>query len=270
MTAPWLQVDVAARRPWAHHGHRGSQVAFRHHQVMGVHMGEPTDAEPSAEPANEHALHCTLFAADIVGFGRRNDQMQFRVRKAMYRILYNAFQESGIARQPCFQQDRGDGVIIAVPPTVPTALLVSPLIDLVRAGLRDHNEMASEAAQVRLRTAVHAGSVLFDERGVIGHSIGRLVDLLDADAFKDELAGSTADLGLIASDYVYDDVIRHCSGRIDPDSYHPVDVVDGTTSTRGWVHLPGEPARPATGRVTRMRPAPTPVTGLPDLSRAAR
>jgi hypothetical protein len=198
-------------------------------------------------PSEWRSLQCSIAAFDVVAFGdrRRDDDVQVHVRTELYRILREAFDRSAVAWHGCHHEDRGDGVLVIVPPLVSVELLIDPLIDRVRAGLRRHNKLSSEAAQIRLRMALHAGHVRFDEHGVAGHALIHVFRMLEAPTFKTAFAASGSELGLIASDRLYEEVIRHGPGLIDPGVYEPVHVSVKETRTQAWVHFPPGISRPA-------------------------
>jgi hypothetical protein len=198
-------------------------------------------------PGIGRSLQCSVVAFDIVGFGdrRRDDEVQLYVRSELYRILEQAFEAAGVPWQICYREDRGDGVLLIVPGLVSTELLISPLIDQVRAGLRRHNKLSSDAAQIRLRMALHAGHVHFDAYGVAGRTLVHAFRLLEAPAFKTAFAATGRELGFVASDRLYDDVIRHGPGLIDPEPYEPISVSVKETETRAWIYVPPGAARPA-------------------------
>lgn len=190
--------------------------------------------------AVEGSLQCAVVAFDVVGFGdrRRDDEVQLYVRAGLYRILEEAFEDTGVPWRECHREDRGDGVLIVVPALVATELLISPLAERVRAGLRRHNKLSSEPAQIRLRMALHAGHVRFDAYGVAGQTLVHAFRLLEAPAFKAAFAATGRELGCVVSDRLYDDVIRHGPGLIDPDLYDAISVSVKETEARAWVHFP--------------------------------
>lgn len=185
----------------------------------------------------------TWFAVDIEKFGdpARDDEVRRELHVVLYRELSRAFDASGVPWDGCRHEDRGDGAIVEVPPTVPMALLIDPLLGHLRAALRKHNRLAAPAAQLRLRVALHTGIVYRDAEGWVGSAVNHVSRLLDADVVKKALAASTADLVLVVSDRVYDDVVRNGTGLIDPDTYRPVTVVAKETRARAWVHVPEGP-----------------------------
>jgi len=192
-------------------------------------------------------LQCSVLAFDIVGFGdrRRDDDIQLYVRAALYRVLAKAFDAAGVPWRACHHEDRGDGVLVVVPALVSTEPLVSPLADRVRVGLRRHNKVSSDAARIRLRMALHTGHVCFDEYGVAGQTVVHAFRLLEAPAFKTAFAATRCELGFVVSDRLYDDVIRHGSGLIDPDLYDAINVSLKETEARAWVYFPPGAVRPA-------------------------
>lgn len=193
------------------------------------------------------SLHCSIVAFDIVGFGdrRRDDDIQLYVRDALYRVLEKAFDAVGVPWRACHREDRGDGVLVVVPALASIEPLISPLADRVRAGLRRHNKVSSEAAQIRLRMALHAGHVHFDEYGVAGQTLVHAFRLLEAPAFKAAFAATSCELGFVVSDRLYDDVIRHGPGLIDPGLYDAISVSVKETEARAWVYFPPGAVRPA-------------------------
>jgi hypothetical protein len=187
------------------------------------------------------AGRCSLVAADVIGFGgqRRNRQVQVYLRDSLYKLVENALRNSGVALDACYSEDRGDGLVIAVRPDIPTERLIHPFVEYVRAGLRLHNMVSSELAQMRLRVALHGAEAWTDAHGLVGDGVIHLFRLLDAPEFKQLVHRSNAYLALIASDAVYDGVIRHAPGLIDPDDYAGMRVENKELSATGWVRLIG-------------------------------
>ncbi|GLZ14369.1 hypothetical protein Acsp04_46040 [Actinomadura sp. NBRC 104425] len=190
--------------------------------------------------------HCTIFACDIVGFGKRPDGVQRRLREVMYGALKRCFEASGLPYDDCYQEDRGDGAIIILPPAADPARLVHPLPDHLRAELRRHNELSVQQARMRLRVALHAGPLTMDGNGMVGTTVNHAARLLDAPAFKEAFAESAADLAILASDEFHREVIKDGLGPIDPTEFHRIDIRLKETAADGWLCI-REPAggRPA-------------------------
>jgi hypothetical protein len=212
-------------------------------------LPEPVAARTASAPAARRAQHCVIFAVDVAGFTdvKRDDEVQLAVRNAMYGVVIDAFNGAHLPWEECLHEDRGDGILVIIPAKMPSATVVDPLFDRVRAGLRRHNRMASDAAVIQLRAAVHIGEVYSDAHGLAGTAVNHLCRLLDAPVFKQALADSGADIGLIVSDYFFESVVRPGPGMIDPDTFHPVTVEVKRTRTHGWIHLPGGAPAPLGG-----------------------
>jgi hypothetical protein len=87
---------------------------------------------------------------------------------------------------------------------------------------------------------MHAGEVCFDEYGVAGKAINDASRLLEAAPLKRALASSSGALAVIASQWFFEEVIRHTPASI-PDSYRRVHVSVKETDTTGWICLPDDP-----------------------------
>ena len=83
--------------------------------------------DPAAQWQNDWAepLNCSIVFTDVAGFSDpvRTDGDRDVVRAAMYEILRSAFEASGVSWAACYREDRGDGAIIVVPPTISTQII---------------------------------------------------------------------------------------------------------------------------------------------------
>lgn len=203
-------------------------------------------------------VHRSILVVDVESFGARwrTNESQVAVREGLYRVLEQAFTESAIPWATCDREDRGDGVFVLAPPAVPKVLFVEEFPHSLARALHTHNETHRAEERIRLRMVLHAGEVTYDDHGVTATSINLAFRLLDAQPFKDALATSPGVLGLIASAWFFDEVIRH-SRVSDPDSYRRVEVVVKETNVVGWIRLPDQPARSTTyGEPAHLRRPP--------------
>jgi hypothetical protein len=184
---------------------------------------------------------CGLFAVDIAGFSSadRDDDIQIYVHTALYAMLRTAFDRSDIPWADCAYEDRGDGVLVIVPPTLSAVGLVDPIPERLRALVRRHNRVSADAARIQLRVAAHIGSVQYDGYGFVGHDVTLLCRLLDARPLKRLLAESGAEVAFIASKYLYDNVIRSRPSLVDPEVFKPMPVRVKETRTRAWAYTLG-------------------------------
>ena len=221
----------------------------------------PPDIRASRAPNGSHAaadpgpqwqrdwrepLNCSIVFIDVAGFSDpvRNDGDRDVVRAAMYEILRSAFDASGVPWEACYREDRGDGAVIVVPPTISTHRVVDPLAAELAGRLRQYNRRASEVVRIQLRVALHVGPVGRDAEGLTGQAVIAAARIVDAPVIKARLAAEQADLVFAASDYVYDHVVRNCAGRVDPAVFEHVECQVKERLVSAWVHLAGRVAPP--------------------------
>jgi CRP-like cAMP-binding protein/tetratricopeptide (TPR) repeat protein len=191
-------------------------------------------------------LNCSIVFTDVAGFSDpvRNDGDRDVVRAAMYEILRSAFEASGVPWAACYREDRGDGAVIVVPPTISAHRVVDPLMPELADRLRQYNRRASEVVRIQLRVALHAGPVGRDAEGLTGQAVISAARIVDAPVIKARLAAEQADLVFAASDYVYDHVVRNCDGRVDPTAFEHMECQVKESHVSAWVHLAGRVAPP--------------------------
>jgi len=184
------------------------------------------------------AVHRTIVVVDVEGFGdrRRTNRHQLAVREGLYRAMREAFDGAGIPWADCGHEDRGDGVLVLVPAEVPKGLFVELLPSALVAALRRHNDTHLGQERIRLRMALHAGEVYYDEHGVTAASINLAFRLLDAGELKAALAGSPGLLAVITSPWFFEEVVRHSAA--DSAAYRRVRVDVKESRTTGWICLP--------------------------------
>jgi hypothetical protein len=184
---------------------------------------------------------CSLLVCDVVRFSDKGRSQADRthIRNSLYEGLRSSFDQAGVGYATCYREDRGDGVMLAIPPTVDTAILLTGLFDELKACVRRHNTVSSAATRMQLRLAVHVGQVRKDEEGLDGDMVIHTHRILDAQPFKEALDASGADVALIVSDQVYRDVVRDGVGLIDPEDYRLISVVVKETTADAWIRVPG-------------------------------
>lgn len=245
--------DLAEIRGLQHRNRQAmtdAQAALELYEAVGNASGARDAAELisglSAQEAPERtghdkrtgAGHRTIIVTDVAGFGdrRRTNRDQSAVRNALYRVLHEAFAQSGIRWNDCYREDRGDGAMILAPPDIPTERFVDQLPMVLAAELRRHNRTHPATTEIRLRMAVHIGEVHFDAHGVVGSSINMAFRLLDSSPLKAALAKSRDPLALITSDWVYDEVVRH-SSAVGRAQFRRVAVRVKESPTTAWIWL---------------------------------
>jgi tetratricopeptide (TPR) repeat protein len=188
------------------------------------------------------AVHRTILVVDVERFGSpaRTDRDRVVVRSGLYRVLNAALATASVALTDCDHQNSGDGVLVVIPPSVPKDVLAEVLPGRLIAELRGHNESHDSPQHIRLRMVLHAGEVRYDDHGVVGTAINHAFRLLDAAVFKTAFARSPGPLGVVASAWFFDEVVRHSADGIAA-AYRQIRVTAKETDTTAWLYLPGGP-----------------------------
>jgi len=191
------------------------------------------------------STHVSILVVDIEGYGRRPNPIQASLRTAMYDVVRGAVADCHLPWDEFTALDRGDGILLLVPPATSPVDLAGPLIRALDEGLTEKARMFSAAHAMRLRVALHAGLVEEDTHGWVGEAINTTARLVDAQPLRDTLAAaSRAHLAFIVSDEIYRGIIRHEYRFIDASTFRPVRLSRKELDTTAWVHVPGYPAPP--------------------------
>ncbi|QQQ77795.1 substrate-binding domain-containing protein [Saccharothrix sp. 6-C] len=184
-----------------------------------------------------HAVHRTVVVVDVVAFSRRSPAPQAEIRRGLYAALEAAFEGSGLDWSAIDHEDRGDGVLVLVPPDVPKSRVVGGLPHALLGELRRYNATRTEDARIRLRMAITAGEVRHDEHGVLGGEVTLAFRLLDSRPLREAVERSAALFALIVSDRFYDDVVGP-NPAMDPESFRRVGVEVKEVRGHAWLHVP--------------------------------
>jgi hypothetical protein len=228
--------DRGTDQPDGHH--RGDSAGFHATPADGMTRGQPSDT-PDGHQQSLRGENCTVILTDVVAFGgsSRTDRDRGLIRDALFRMIQESMQGLPGVRS----EDRGDGILIVISPNVPTGEAIDQLLRVLPRALDQHNSSQCNRnnARFQLRLSVSVGPVVSDTMGVSGETIIVAARLVEAPAFKEAFIGSTARLGIIVSQFVYDTVIRHSQDQDYVASYFEVPVKVKELRTRAWMKLIG-------------------------------
>lgn len=190
----------------------------------------------TARPARARLLageNCTVMLSDVVGFGAdwRTDEDRRMIREALFSMTHTVLAD---LPDEWSWDDRGDGLLTVVSPSVPTARVLAHLHKELPAALEEYNRVSPASARIQLRVAINVGPVTSDMMGVSGVAIIVTARLVEALAFKKAMDESRASLGIIASPFIYNSVIRH-GPYLEGYSKVPVEVKEFRTAA--WMKL---------------------------------
>ena len=186
------------------------------------------------------AVHRAILIVDVESFGdpARTNAHQLAVRAVMYKALRQSFARARISWASCAIEDRGDGVLVLVPPEVPKSRLVTGLPARLADILGRHNSACPAPERIRLRMALHAGEVHQDDHGFAGTSVNQAFRLIEAPPSRTALRDSAAVVALIVSGWFYDEVVRHHPAA-GPECFRQVRVVMKEAEMTAWVRVLG-------------------------------
>lgn len=190
---------------------------------------------PRPYPHPLNGENCTVIFSDVTGFGARTrtDEDRRVIREALFSMTHTALQD---LPDVWSWDDRGDGLLTVVPPSIPTAQVIRHLHKELPAALEEHNRVHRDPAQIQLRVAINVGPVITDTIGVSGEAIIVAARLVEAPLFKEAMTKAQASLGIIASTFIYDTVIRHDLGLT---GYSQVQVDVKESRFLAWMKLFG-------------------------------
>ncbi|MET9227277.1 hypothetical protein [Lentzea sp. NPDC003310] len=186
-----------------------------------------------------------VLTLDVRSFSGLSNTSMLTTRKSLYRIVIESFGAGGVRWNDCAHEDRGDGILVVVPATVPKTAVLGPVLTelMRRVGEAPANP---DGTGMEVRVAAHGGEIHRDVKGFAGSDVILPFRLLDSQVLRDALAGTTARCVVMVSDSLYESTVRHdypgMAGRV----FQPVEVRVKETTVRAWLHVPGGvAARPA-------------------------
>jgi hypothetical protein len=147
------------------------------------------------------AQHFSIVIADVEGSGSLRDSEKTDIRHDLYGLLRTCLRRHNVDWKSCPTEDRGDGVYILVPGTIPKRRLGIGFVN-------DLNRMLGERrvrdAQMRLRLALHCGEVTRDEHGSSGADVDQAFAMVDNQGVRDVLtAAPRSRMVVVTSDAIF-------------------------------------------------------------------
>ncbi|CAM5301379.1 hypothetical protein [Streptomyces narbonensis] len=210
------------------------------------------------EPVNR-----TILLIDVERFSRRDDVVQAVLRRTFNKIVDQTLEAAGVEANQQYREDRGDGLIALLSGDVAKTAILRSLLTTTPELLHEHNLLASDSAQMRMRIVLAAGEVAHDPHagttgGLVGHDLNQACRLLDADVLRSALAERGDEHCVLAvSAPVYEGVVRHGHRGVRPELFRRADVTVKDGVLAAWIHQGAAPDRgPETAGTTRSAEAP--------------
>ncbi|MFB6556148.1 hypothetical protein [Streptomyces sp. NPDC056405] len=189
------------------------------------------------EPVNR-----TILLLDIERFSRRDNVVQAVLRRTLNKIVDQTLERADVEATQQYREDRGDGLIVLLSGDVAKTVLLRSLLTTTPELLHEHNLLASDSAQMRLRIVLAVGEVAHDPHagttgGLVGHDLNQACRLLDADVLRSALAARRDEHCVLAvSAPVYEGVVRHGHRGVRPELFRRADVTVKDGVLPAWIH----------------------------------
>ncbi|MET9146290.1 hypothetical protein [Streptomyces sp. NPDC004042] len=181
-----------------------------------------------------------VISVDARRSGQYDDVDKQRMRARIYRVLETAFAHAAVARDALHLEDRGDGVLVAVQGRIAASRMLGLWLVEVHEKLRDENR--GLRVPLGLRIGMHVGPVRHDERGISGRAVDLACRLADSAPARRLLDAEGADLVLVTSSSLYEDVVSSGGKFIEPERHTAARLGLKEGEVTAWFHLPGRPA----------------------------
>lgn len=202
-----------------------------------------------------------LVAVDAAGYGQGSDQDHFAVQAGLTAVLDEAAAQAKLHRDRWEKQPAGDGELAILPLDEPEPIVVDDYARQLEIRLAAHNATMPPERRIRLRMAVHFGVAMPAENGYAGQGVVAVSRMVDSPPVRAALSSaSAADLVLVLSRQIFDDVVRQRHVSFAESEFTQVRVQVKEFQDEAWVRLFGgpSPASPATGRHQQAAAAPAP------------
>ncbi|MGW4047452.1 SAV_2336 N-terminal domain-related protein [Streptomyces sp. NPDC004721] len=181
-----------------------------------------------------------VIMVDVVASGMHNHDDFVARRQQVFQVLARAFEYADVPPEAVHMEDRGDGALFTVDGQVPSAQMVGPWLISLYEELRFANR--GRRPTLRLRIGMHDGPVRRDATGISGSTVSHVSRLVDSPITRQLLDVEDADLLIVASQSLYEGVIRHGGSFIEPALYSAAVLEFEQGDVIAWFHLPGRPA----------------------------
>jgi hypothetical protein len=178
---------------------------------------------------------------DIEGFGQHTTPQRADAARRLFSVQQFALRQARAFRvQPVAREDKGDGQLMLLPLTLDPTQAVPGLVAGFRHGLYMDNQEPGLFGRLRVRVALARGAVtLRGPLGAEGHSLITACRMNDAAPLKKALRERRdADLAVIVTDDLYQDVIKHDFGSLQSAGFTRIEVQVKEHASAAWMYLP--------------------------------
>ncbi|MFF5262755.1 hypothetical protein ACFY4C_27805 [Actinomadura viridis] len=206
-----------------------------------------------------------LLAIDIQAYSKRDTREQLQAQHLLTRALDRAAQAVGLERARWDKQVGGDGELATLPEDVDPAPVAGDFVIGLASELRGLNRDRSGGPALRVRLALHHGTMTAGPFGPAGDAPIVVQRLLDSAPLRRLLADDPdRDVAYVVSESLYGDVVQTGFCALPPAAFQPIKVSAKGAVFRGHMLTGEAESRGAAGRGERDGPgghSPAPPPG---------
>ncbi|MDL4774443.1 hypothetical protein [Actinomadura xylanilytica] len=185
---------------------------------------------------NGYLAYRLLLAVDIQAYSKRDTREQLLAQQYLSDALDRAARGVGLNRALWDKQVGGDGELATLPVGVDPAPVAGDFAIELAARLREINGDGEAGPPLRVRLALHHGTLTAGPFGPAGDAPIVVQRLLDSAPLRRLLNdGRDRDLAYVVSDSLYEDVVQTGFCSLPPTEFEPIRVKAKGTTFRGHI-----------------------------------
>ncbi|WP_317440765.1 hypothetical protein [Streptomyces collinus] len=158
----------------------------------------------SRSPQVEILEQRLVVAMDVRDFSARSELEQLSVRDHLADAVGRSLAALQVDVDDTHQMDRGDGLFVLFPPSVPSPYVMTMWVALLH---RELQRATAGGSGFQLRIGMQKGAVALDHHGAAGTTVNGASRLCDSDRARNLLAEG-GDLVLAVSEHLYREAVR--------------------------------------------------------------
>jgi len=183
-----------------------------------------------------HLVYRLLLAVDIQAYSKRDTREQLLAQQHLSDALDSAAKGVGLDRTAWAKQVGGDGELATLPEGVDAATVAGDFVILLAAALREVNASGAARLPLRVRLALHHGTLTEGPFGPAGDAPIVVQRLLDAGPLRRLLVDDPdRDVAYVVSDTLFEDVVQTGFCALPPQAFQPIKVMAKGTAFRGHI-----------------------------------
>ena len=186
-------------------------------------------------PRIEHRIG---FGVDVVGYSRRSTPAQAALQRRIAAVLQRVLDDLEVALHDTDRQPAGDGLMVVLPPDIEAPRVLPGLLHGWGAHLAADNGAHPED-HIRLRMSAGTGPFTAAPLGFAGRAIIEVGRLLNSGALRQAMDDRPeADVVVLVSQRLYEDVVLEGYPGLDPDRFERVPVQVKEYRSDAWLWTP--------------------------------